>query len=36
MISGDTISGLLGLCEAILRALAIGLGFALVLWQFGM
>lgn len=36
MISGDTISGLLGLCEAILRAVAIGLGFALVLWQFGM
>ena len=36
MISGDTISGLLGLCEAVLRAVAIGLGFALVLWQFGM
>lgn len=34
MISGDTISGLLGLCEALLRALAIAGGFALVLWQF--
>ena len=34
MISGDTISGLLGLCEALLRALAIAAGFALVLWQF--
>lgn len=33
MISGDTISGLLGLCEALLRALAIAAGFALVLWQ---
>ena len=32
MISGDTISGLLGLCEAIIRALAIAVGFALVLW----
>lgn len=35
MISGDLISGLLGLCEAITRALAISVGFALVLWQFG-
>lgn len=34
MISGDTISGLLGLCEALIRALAIAVGFALVLWQF--
>ncbi len=34
MISGDTISGLLGLCEALIRALAIAAGFALVLWQF--
>ena len=34
MISGDTISGLLGLCEAVLRALAIAVGFALVLWGF--
>lgn len=32
MISGDTISGLLGLCEAVIRALAIAVGFALVLW----
>lgn len=35
MISGDTISGLLGLCEAVLKALAIAIGFALVifLWK---
>lgn len=35
MISGDTISGLLGLTEALLRATAIALGFALVLMQMG-
>ena len=35
MISGDTISGLLGLCEALLRAVAIAVGFALVLWPLG-
>lgn len=35
MISGDTISGLLGLCEALLRALAIAIGFALILWPLG-
>lgn len=34
MISGDTISGLLGLCEALMRALAIAVGFALVLLKF--
>ncbi|MBQ7841252.1 MAG: threonine/serine exporter family protein [Lachnospiraceae bacterium] len=34
MISGDTISGLLGLCEALIRALAIAIGFAAVLWRF--
>lgn len=34
MISGDMISGLLGLCEAVIRALAIAVGFALVLWTF--
>ena len=34
MISGDTVSGMLGLCEALIRALAIAAGFALVLWQF--
>ncbi len=34
MISGDTVSGMLGLCEALIRALAIAVGFALVLWQF--
>lgn len=32
MINGDLISGLLGLCEAVIRALAIAAGFALVLW----
>ncbi len=36
MISGDTVSGMLGLCEALIRALAIAAGFALVLWQFPM
>ena len=35
MIGGDTISGLLGLCEALLRAVAIAIGFALVLWPLG-
>lgn len=35
MISGDIISGLLGLCEAILKAVAIAAGIALVLWRFG-
>lgn len=35
MIVGDTISGLLGACEALLRALAIAAGCALVLLQFG-
>ncbi len=33
MINGDTISGLLGLSEAILKALAIAIGFAVVLMQ---
>ena len=33
IISGDTISGLLGVCEALLRALAIAAGFAIVLWR---
>ncbi len=33
MISGDIISGLLGLCEAILKAVAIAAGIALVLWR---
>ncbi len=31
IINGDTLSGLLGLCEAILRALAVAIGFAAVL-----
>lgn len=35
MISGDLISGLLGLCEAVIRAVAIAAGVALVLWQMG-
>lgn len=35
MISGDTISGLLGFCEALLRAVAIAIGFAVVLWPLG-
>ena len=35
MISGDTISGLLGLSEALLRAVAIAIGMALVLWPLG-
>ena len=34
MISGDTISGLLGISEAILKALAIAIGFAVVLMHF--
>lgn len=34
MINGDTISGLLGLCQALLQALAIAIGFA-VLVLFG-
>ena len=36
IINGDTLSGLLGLCEAILRALAVAIGFAAVLlWTGG-
>lgn len=35
MISGDLISGLLGLCEALIRAVAIAVGVAIVLWQTG-
>lgn len=35
MISGDTISGLLGLCEAVLQALAIAAGFAVAMWTVG-
>ena len=35
MIVGDTISGLLWACEALLRAIAIAAGCALVLMQFG-
>lgn len=31
IITGDTISGLLGLCEAVFRALAVAIGFAVVL-----
>ena len=35
IINGDTLSGLLGLCEAILRALAVAIGFAVVLMWTG-
>ena len=35
MIGGDTISGLLGLCEAVLKALAVAAGFAVVLLRAG-
>ena len=35
MIVGDTISGLLGACEALLRAIALAAGCALVLLQLG-
>lgn len=35
MINGDTISGLLGFCEAIIKALAIAIGSALVLKGLG-
>jgi len=34
MISGDLISGLQGFCDAVIRAVAIAAGFALVLWRF--
>jgi len=34
MISGDIISGLLGLSDAVIRAVAIAVGIALVLWKF--
>lgn len=36
IINGDTLSGLLGLCEAVLRALAVAIGFAaMLLWTGG-
>lgn len=35
MINGDLISGLLGVFEAIIRALAIAIGVAMVLWLMG-
>lgn len=35
MISGDTISGLLGLCEAVLLAMSIAAGFAAAMWLMG-
>lgn len=34
LISGDLLSGLLGICEAALKAIAVAIGFALVLAQF--
>lgn len=35
LISGDIISGLLGLCTAVLKAIAIAVGFACTLIPFG-
>lgn len=35
MIMGETISGVLGICEAVVRAIAIAIGCALVLLGFG-
>ncbi len=35
LISGDTISGLIGICEAMVKAIAIAIGFAIVLVQAG-
>lgn len=35
IINGDTLSGLLGLCEAILKALAVAIGFAAMLYLTG-
>lgn len=35
MINGDTISGLTGISEAVIKAIAIAIGFAAVLVQFG-
>ena len=35
LISGDLISGMLGVCEAVVRAVAIAAGVALVAWMMG-
>lgn len=35
MILGDTITGLLGICEAIVQAFAIAVGCVLILWKVG-
>ena len=35
MINGDTISGLLNMCEALLKAISVALGFTLVLIAVG-
>lgn len=35
LINGDTISGLLGFCEAVIKAMAIAIGSAVVLMQMG-
>ena len=35
IINGDTISGILGICEAVVKALAVAIGFAAVLVQMG-
>jgi uncharacterized membrane protein YjjP (DUF1212 family) len=35
IINGDTISGLVGISEAVIKAIAIAIGFAVVLVQMG-
>jgi len=35
IINGDTIAGLVGICEAVIKAIAIAIGFAAVLVQMG-
>lgn len=35
MILGDTITGLLGICEAVIQAFAIAIGCVMILWKFG-
>lgn len=35
LVNGDTLSGLVGLCESVLKAIAIAIGFAVILVGFG-
>ena len=35
IINGDTLAGLMGLCEAVIRAVAVAIGFAAVLMLTG-